>query len=1042
MIRFFAFHPTAANLLMVMLFALGIVGLPNLQRETFPDFSADRVQVRIPYPGASAEDVEEAVCRRIEDAIDHLTDVRQLTCESREGVGTAIIEMAPSGEIGRFLTDVKTEIDAIDGFPDEIETPIVSQLDITDMVVSIAVTGPMAAPDLKVFAEEIKDRLTALDEVSQVTVSGFAERQIRIEPYAIALRQFGVSVSDIAAVVERQSVDLPAGVIETREQDVLVRFTEERSTPIDFADLVVAASDTGAELRLGQLARITDRFALDEARVELNGHRAALLEVTKTSDQDTLTVMGAVRRFVEAERERAPPGVQLVLTRDIASIVEDRLDMVGRNMLQGLVLVAAVLWLFFSARFAFWVAMGLPASFLGTVFVLTLIGYSINMMTMVALLIAIGLLMDDSIVIAENIASHLHRGEKRLSSAVAGTNEVAMGVVSSFITSVCVFAPLAFLEGDIGEVLKVVPVVLIVTLAVSFVEAFLILPHHLAHAMEGSRRWRWRRHFDAGFEWVREHVVGGVVDRAIAWRYLTVGLLFLAFLGAVATMAGGALKFRAFPDLDGDVVEARILLPQGTPLARTEAVVEQVKAALGRVDEAFTARQREDDNGDTPHLVRTVLVEYNRNDDAYESGPHVATVTADLLTAEQRRGRVDEILALWRQEVGVVPDVVSLTFKQPQMGPAGVPIQVRLDSPDLDEAAAAAEDLIAWLGRYRGVTDLQQDLRPGKPEIRLHLRPGALVMGLDAAAIAGQLRTALQGRTAAEIQVGGESFEIDVRLSRTDRDSLGDLDYFTITLPDGAQVPLSTVATIERGRGVARINRIDGQRTVVVQGEVDAEIANLAEILADTEAQFLPGLAERHPGVTVVLEGEAEAQAETGASMQRSLLLGCLGIFVLLSLQFRSYVEPVIVMMAIPMALIGVVFGHLAMGLELSMPSIMGFVSLAGIVVNDSILLVLFVKMNAAAMEIEDAARQASRRRFRAVLLTSLTTIAGLVPILFERSLQAQVLIPLVAALAFGLIASTILVLIMMPCFYAILHDLGLSTTSREERDEAAVAAE
>ncbi len=1037
MIRVFAFHPTAANLLMALLFGVGLVSLPTLLRETFPEFTADRVEVRIVYPGASAEDVEEAICRRIEDALDQLTDVEEVACDAREGVGAATIEMAQSGEIGRFLTDVKTEIDAIDSFPDEIETPVVRQLDLTDQVVSIAITGEMAEPDLKVYAEEVKDRLTALPAVSQATVSGFADRQIRIEPNAIALRQYGVSVSDIAAVVERQSIDLPAGLVETREQDVLVRFTDERQTPVDFADLIITASESGAELRLSQLARITDRFELDEARVEFNGRRAALLDVAKTTDQDTLTVMNAVREFLEVERQRAPPGVEFELTRDVASIVQDRLDMLTVNLAQGLVLVAFILWLFFSTRFAFWVVMGLPASFLGTLFVLTLIGYSINMMTMVALLIAIGLLMDDSIVIAENIASHLQRGKRRLDAAVDGTREVAMGVVSSLVTSICVFGPLAFLQGNIGDVLKVVPVVLIVTLAVSFIEAFLILPHHLAHSLDGNRQARWRERFDAGFDWVREKVMGRLIDTAVSCRYLTVGLLLFLFLSAIAMVAGGTLKVIAFPDLDGDVIEARILLPQGTPLERTEAVVAHVTDALMRVDEALSADQPNGDNGEPERLLRNVLVEYNRNIDAFESGPHVATVTGDLLTAERRNGRVDDILNLWREEVGVVPDVLALAFKQPTIGPAGIPIQIRLEGADLDAMTAAADELIAWLGRYRGVADLQQDLRPGKPEIRLRLRPGALVMGLDAAEIAGQLRSALQGRTAAEIQVGSESFEIDVRLAQSDRDTLGDLDYFTVTLPDGSQVPLATVAIVEHGRGVARINRIDGQRTVTVQGDIDVAVANLSEILADTEARFLPGLAERYPGIRVLLEGEAEEQAETTGSMVRGLLYGLMGIYLLLSLQFRSYVEPLIVMLAIPMALIGVVFGHLAMGMPLSMPSIMGFVSLAGIVVNDSILLVLFVKRNARGLELVEAARQASRQRFRPVLLTSLTTIAGLLPLLFERSLQAQVLIPLVTSLAFGLVASTVLVLVMLPCLYAILHDLGLSTTAREEREEA-----
>lgn len=693
-----------------------------------------------------------------------------------------------------------------------------------------------------------------------------------------------------------------------------------------------------------------------------------------------------------------------------------------------------VLWLFFSFRFSFWVAMGLPASFLGALFVMTVIGYSINMLTMVALLIAVGLIMDDSIVIAENVARHLRLGKNALAAAVDGTREVAAGVLSSFATSVCVFAPLAFLEGDIGKVLKVVPVVLIIVLSVSLVEAFLILPHHMAHALGHTRESRFRQRFDRAFELVRERVLGRLVDAAVRWRYLTFGLVVMGFLLAVAMIAGGVVKFRAFPELDGDVVEARILMPAGTPLAATEAVVDRVVAALEGVDEAFTHRQPPGDDGLPQPLVRNVLIQYNVNADAFEAGPHVATVTADLLSAEVRRGRVADISSLWRERVGTLPDVISLTLKEPQIGPAGLAIEIRLQGEDLGVLKGAAEELLAWLASFAGVIDLADDLRPGKPEISLHLREGALALGIDAAEVAGQIRAAYQGLTAGEIQVGAESFEVDVRLADADQDSLGDLDHFAITLPGGARVPLSAVAEVETSRGVSRIARVDGRRTVTIRGEVDAAATNLNEILALTARDFLPGLLERHPGVEVSLEGEARNQEETAGSLRRGFLMGLLGVFLLLSFQFRSYVEPVIVMLAIPFALIGVIGGHIVMGLDLTMPSMLGFASLAGIVVNDLILLVAFVKLRAGEnADLVAAAQQASRDRFRPVLLTSLTTIAGLLPLLFEKSLQAQVLVPLVTSLAFGLAASTVLVLIMVPSTYAILHDLGLTTVARGE---------
>lgn len=1036
MIRYFAAHPTAANLLMVMLFVAGAIALPSLQRETMPDFSTDSVEVRVIYPGAAAESVEEAICQRIEDAVDGVTEVDEVRCDAREGIGSATIDMLEGGNLDRFLAEVKTEIEAIDDFPENTEKPVIRQLNRTDRVISIAVTGPMAEPDLKVYAEELKDRLTRLSEISQVELRGFSDRQIRVALDSLALRQLGLSVVDVAGIIDRQSIDLPAGSIETGERDVLVRFADERRSPQAFEDLIIRGGESGAEVRLGEIARITDQFELDEERVLFNGQRAVLLQISKTKAQDTLTVKNAVEDFIEDERQRAPPSVTFALTRDIASIVQDRLQMLIRNGGQGLLLVFLVMWLFFSFRYSFWVAMALPASFFGTLFVMTLLGMSINMLTMVALLIAIGVIMDDSIVIAENIASHVRQGKSPLDAAVEGTRQVSVAVISSFLTSVCVFLPLAFLEGDLGKVLEVVPIVLIVTLSVSLVEAFLILPHHMAHAVDRERSGGFRQRFDDGFERLRESVLGRIVDKAVDWRYLTIGLVVAAFLVSLSMIAGGVLKFRAFPDLDGDVIEARILLPQGTPLARTEEVIGLVSAALKRVDQAFSARL-----GGGQNLIRNLLVQHNVNSDAFESGPHVATVTADLLSGEARNMRIDDILSRWRAEAGKIPDVIALTFKEPQIGPAGAAIDVRLQGDDLDRLKSAALELQAWLGRYAGVVDLNDDLRPGKPEIRLRLGEGAVRLGLDATAIAAQLRAAYHGSTAAEIQVGPESFEIDVQLSRGDQNSLADLEYFTVTLPDGGQVPLLEVARMEFGRGVARIARIDGRRTVTLRGDVDPLAGNTNEILADTKARFLPQLQERYPGVIVSLEGESAEQSKTQGSILRGFLLGLLGVFILLSFQFKDYFEPIIVMLAIPFALIGVIWGHLLMGLELSMPSMIGYASLAGIVVNDSILLVTFIKIRSQeGIEVDKAAQLASRARFRPVLLTSLTTIAGLLPLLFEQSLQAQILVPLVTSLAFGLIASTVLVLIVIPALYAILHDFGLSTMTRATKPRESVA--
>ncbi len=1024
MIRYFTGHPTAANLVMVSFLAIGLVFAASVKRETFPEIPPRNVEISVLYPGATAEDVEEAICQRIEDSVETVKNIEEIRCEARENRGVGVAEMLEGKNFDTFFNDIKTEVEAIDNFPDEVEKPIIRQLGQVDFVAAVAVTGPMSVPDLKAYAENLKAQMLERPDISQVKIAGFSDHQIRVELGAQTLRQYRLSVDDIANIIRRQSVDLPAGTIETDKNDVLIRFSDERRNPLELDDLVVVGSESGAEVRLGDIARITDVFEQDEEKIVFNGVRAAVLEISKTKTEDTLKVIDSVRAFIDEQRQRAPPAVKFEITRDISSIVRDRLGLLIRNGWQGLLLVVLTLCLFFSMRFSFWVAMGFPVSFAGTIAAMSFLGLSFDMITMVGLLIGIGLLVDDAIVISENIAAHSAKGEPPLEAAINGTKEVLPGVASSFLTTVCVFGSLAFLKGDIGSILKVMPIILIMTLSVSLVEAFLVLPHHIKGALTHTEKAEppaYRRKLEAGIIWLRETVVHRLVERAVAWRYLTVGVILMVFLGSVSMLAGGKIKFRAFPDIEGNVVEARLLMPQGTPLQRTEAVVARITGVLAEIDKELTPAQP-----DEQKLARNVNVQFNKNIDAFETGPHVATVTVDLLGTEQRTISVDELLNQWRDGIGTPPDVISLRFTEPVIGPAGRAIDIRLRGQNLHELKAASLEMQRWLLSYKGVVDLSDDLRPGKPEIQLRLREGATALGLTAQSIAGQLRSAFSGKTASEIQVGKESYEIDVRLAKADKSSLSDLEYFTVTSSNGDQVPLGAVATLESGRGVARINRVNRKRTITIQGDVDTALANTAEVLADTQKRFLPDFLAKYPGMSIEFHGQVQEGGQTGASVRNGFGIGLIGVFLLLSFMFRNYIEPLIVMITIPLGLIGVVWGHFLLGLDLSMPSIIGFASLAGIVVNNAILLVEFIKIERReGMRAADASIHASRMRFRAILLTSTTTIMGLLPLLTEKSLQAQVLIPLVTSIAFGLLAVTVLILFMLPALYTIFDDFG-----------------
>jgi multidrug efflux pump subunit AcrB len=1032
MISFFARHPTVANILMLSILVMGITTLPGINRETFPFIEKYEVQVKVVYPGASPDDVETAICNRLEDATDGIGFTEEQRCEARDGIGILTMKMYETGDIETFLDDVKTAVDGVSDFPDEVDQPVVEKLGRTSDVIAIAITANQSLSQLKALAEYYRNQLLTIPQIPIVIVDNFSEHQLRVLIKAEALRQYNMSLQDVSNLIASQSLDLPVGQLESEGKTYQIRFDDARRTPDQLASLVILSDQQGGEVRLGDIARIEDTFELAEKRIEFNGQPAALLKVRKNTTDDTLRVFDAVKAFVDAENARLPEGTRLVLTQDRASIVRDRLQMLLKNSWQGLMLVILTLFLFFSWRYTFWVAMGLPVSFLGGLFIMSWLGVSINMISMVALLIAIGILMDDAIVLSESISSEYLRGKPPLQAAIDGTKRVQRGVLSSFITSALIFGSLLFLKGDLGQVLGVIPIVLLSVLTVSMIEGFLILPHHLKHSLEHSHereRPEWRNRFEEKFERLRERV-GLLAETSVRYRYTSLGLVIGIFILSVSMLASGVLKFKAFPDIEGDIVEARILLPQGTPLHRTEQIVAQLIAGLNKTADVFSA----DEDGQS--IIKNVQVAYSVNQDAYEEGPHVATISVDLLSTEERHFTLDKFRQIWRETTGEITDAIALQYKEPVIGPAGKAVHIRIAGPDLDELSLTSWQLQQWLKGYPGVLNVINDMRPGKPQFRLQLQPGMLGAGLDAREVANQLRAAYQGQTVDDIYYGREAYEVSVKLDSDLNQAMSDFDNLVVTTKTGVAIPLTSAVSLEPIREFSRIAHVNHQRVVNVYADVDANIANTSEVLADVKKRFFPRLAKEHPSLTFGFEGEIKNGAVTQKSMLKGFLIGGIGIFLLLSLQFRNYREPLIVMVAIPLSLIGVIWGHLLMGLDMTMPSMIGFVSLSGIVVNDSILLVEFVKYRTKeGMSLHAAASQAVRDRFRAILLTSITTIAGMLPLLSETSTQAQILVPLVTSIVFGLLASTTLILLVLPALYAIMEDIGYVKYDRDELD-------
>ncbi|WP_428687585.1 efflux RND transporter permease subunit [Roseibium sp.] len=1038
MIRYFAQHPTAANLLMAGFIILGLLNVPNLLMETFPQIPIKRITVNVAYPGATSADVERTVCRRIEDALDGIENIDELKCDSRENLALATIKIVEGKDIDQLMLDIDREINAISDFPDGVEDPIIEEAGRLSAATSVVITGIQDKPQLKNYAEAVKERMLKFGGIPQVDISGFSDRQFRIEVRDAAARELGLTLAEIANTLSRQNISAPSGEITTEGGAILLRFADERLAADAYASVIVASSPQGGQIKLGDIATITDLFEDEEVETRLNGKLAAVLDVSMTRNDDLIKVVEHVQDFVDLEQARAAPGVTFTIINDGSIVLKDRLWMLVNNSLQGLALVVAAMWIFFGGRQAFWIGMGLPVSFLGALAVMSLLGITINMLSMVALLIVVGIMMDDAIVISENIATKRQQGLRPLEAAIKGTSQVAPGVLSSFLTTAAIFGALAFIKGDLGDLLRVIPIVMLLVLAVSLAEAFLILPNHLSHgATREQPNWVTRK-AEAGVSWIREHMVGPAAVWSVRNRYFTVGFCVMMFLASISLLAGGVVKFQAFPNVEGDQIEARIELPASATLKDTRKVVAEAVAALKRMDANLSPR-----NPDGESLLKNVLVRFNENSDAGTNGAHLATLHVDLLEGANRDAGNQEILTIWRQEMPATLDVRRIVITESAIGPAGRAIELRLAHPDPQVLDRASEELQAWLNGYEGVYNVSDDLSLGKPELALSLKDGAGAVGLDAKEIADQLKGAYNGITADEVQVGAEGFEVDVRLAGVDRNSLGDLELFTIETPSGHRVPLGTVANIHSERSYTRINRIDRVPTVTVTGDVLLGVANANELVKDTEARFLPQLLEGYPDLAASTEGQNAEAAKTQASMVSALGTGLIFVFILLSFQFRSYSEPAVVMVLIPMALIGSVWGHFVMGIDFAMPSMLGFISLAGIVVNDSILLVEFIKdeHDPEMHSVADIAPLGAKARFRAILLTSVTTIVGMLPLLFETSPQAQVLIPLVTSISFGLIGTTLMIIFVVPAFYTILDDFGLTSLAKERKAQQQKAA-
>lgn len=1014
MIAYFVRHPVAANILMIGACVLGLAALPDMERESFPEFAASRVTVTVPYPGAAAIDVDEQICAELDSSLSGVDGLDEMECQSTEGVAAATLTVEEGGDISQFFNDILSEVQAIDGLPADAEEPTVSIAGRAEQIALLAISGIDGEDGLLRYADRLAAKLSALPLVSEAEVGGISERALSVELHQDSLRRYGLSARDVADAVNARSFNQPLGTARTSDRELKLRYEGVSRSVAALEDVVIRQNETGGFVRLSDIADIRLVAARPELQSFIDSERAATIRILKTKTADALDAFAEVRQLIDEEEARLPAPFAITVVNDATQNIEDRIRVVSENTMIGLVLVLIVMAAVFSFREALWISAALPISFLGAFFILNVIGVTINMISLIAMLMAVGLIMDDSIVIADNIDKWRARTGSKAAS-VRGASEVSPGVLSSFLTTACVFTPLMFLSGEIGSILEVVPIVLLIVLAVSLVEAFLILPHHLSHVHDERSRQE-RRLAPRAIGWLNERVIVPTARVLVAWRYLTLGLTVAALIATVGLIASGTVKVIGFPTTEGDTIEARIALVSGTPLERTEAAVDQMLTALRQIDSELTPLTE----GGAP-LVERVLVRFAVNSDIRDNGPHTATITVDLLPSDLRNVRADDLAALWEQRTGPIAGLVQSRFGQISFGPGGADLDVELSSRDVAQLEAASQALYAELIAHPHVTGAYEDFSGNQAQMTIALNTFGASIGLTPQNLAGQLRAAFSGNETDTFTEGFTDLAVRVELGDSIA-STSQLEAYPITLPSGAVTTLAQVADLTPVNGFAQITRQDGAAIARIIGQIDRDATTSTDISTQIREIYAPMIEERYPEVSVGIGGATEAQQETQSSIVGALLVGLIGVYLILAYQFHSYTLPLVVMLSIPFAIIGVVLGHMIIGIDLAMPSFVGFASLAGIVVNNAILFLAFFEMASEDSAVEGAV-EAVRQRFRPVLLSFLTTFVGLLPIIFETSPQAQTMVPLVTAVAFGLLSSTVLTIFVLPSALAIYFD-------------------
>ncbi len=1065
------------NMLMLALMLVGGLALIQMRREVFPAFELEIVMVTVPYPGATPTDAEEAICQKIEEAIRSIDGIKQVTSIAQEGAGYVLAELRSDvKDVQKVMAEIDREVDRIPSFPDLAEDPQIQQIVFREAAIRVGIVGPNdrsreAELRLREVAEKVRDEVLALPAVSSASIMGTRPYQIDVEIPEANLRAYDLSLERVAAILRNRNIELPGGQLKSQGQEILLRAKSKGRIGEEIGRLPLVTDPRGVVLTVNDLGTVRDEFQDITSFGEINGEPAMVVNVERTKTEDLLAMVDMVRDYVA--KAELPEGYRFVVWGDSSTEVRGRLNLLLWNGFQGLILVFLVLTLFLEMRLAFWVALGIPISILGAGAALSYGDQTLNMLSLFSFLVALGIVVDDAIVIGENIYAHIQMGKSLTQASLDGTVEVMPSVAASVTTTIIAFSPMFFVSGVMGKFMAVIPFAVIAMLVISLWESIFVLPCHLSHSHSAFFRFLTvltypLRPFGLALNWLSEHS-----GRAMDWVCQRLYMPALKFsikhppvpIAAAATMflvtfgliRGGVVPAILFPKSDNNNLQATIAFPDGTPATETDAATRQMELALRRVSQRVAEERsqrtgepideiypRSDGNvaGPVRLTYRDVGTITNLQNAAGGggSGSHVGQIFAELYDTEIRDIHSDQLLAMWRAEVGEIPGADRITFGSVGVGPGGKAIEFKLLAPakHVEQLLAATEAIKKRLGEFAGVYDIADDNTPGKWEFQFRVKDRALATGVTPTDLGQTVRNAYFGAEVMRLQRGRHEVKLMVRYPEDERNSLIDFREIRVKADDGSQRPITELAEVDLSRGFSEINRVDQMRSITISADLDETTANSDLIITKLQQDFVPQLIRQYPAVSIRWEGQREQSKESVGSLITGFAVAILAMFVLLVLQFRSYVQPILILAIIPFGMIGAVWGHALLGLPLTLFSMFGLVALAGVVVNDSIVLIDFINSRVRqGVPIRQALLESGERRFRPIMLTSLTTIAGLIPLMTERSFQAQLLIPMAASLAFGLMLATLLVLLLVPTFYSIyisiIESLGMHYVEAEE---------